>query len=43
MAAELDDVDAAEENILYDLSVQTEWRLDNELFVRSTFHYIHAI
>ncbi|XP_048258558.1 NBAS subunit of NRZ tethering complex-like isoform X1 [Haliotis rufescens] len=35
MAAELDDVDAAEENILYDLSVQTEWRLDNELFTRS--------
>ncbi|XP_046551537.1 LOW QUALITY PROTEIN: neuroblastoma-amplified sequence-like [Haliotis rubra] len=35
MAAEVDDVDVAEENILYDLSVQTEWRLDNELFTRS--------
>lgn len=38
MANEEDDVELAEENILYDLTVQAEWPQESEIFVRLPFY-----
>jgi hypothetical protein len=38
MAEEVDDVDKNEENILYDLAVLAEWKLENEIFVCTYWH-----